>query len=653
MATTASRHRRRLLLLCLLLLPCTAVVVLGVRTLMQERELVRNGIEEDRQAVGQELGMAIEAHLETLRTRAGTVASRGAGGENGPTGAVILVAPIVDGALRLPWDGPAQRRRAERFRSVLADGRIRRGETLELVRHDPEAAVEAYREILGSRSGPSTPGREAVLLLEAYARLLLSRALRASGRVEEAREHERIVLGEPATVADEHGVPLALYVAHRWAADDPDEVRRVLGDMVNSSRWFSPEALYLMWDLRNAVGPAADGSETENGPLEPTLERRIAEVEHVLSIARDLPALEARWGAERSWVVHGSEPWLAGRGDAVGPSPPFVLVVDAGRLLDELTRTGRVPDVDDLALTTTAGPSTVPLTPVSGLHARFDAPDDPLAARRLRWQTAFLGSSVLAVVGLAVLGAWLLWRDVQREMRLASLRSAFVSSVSHELRTPLAAIRMFADIMRERPRDEGDPEGEYVETIAGEGERLTRLLDNVLDFARIERGQKRYRPAPTALADVARGAQRTLRYLLEKDHFELRVDLDDDLPLVMVDRDAVEQAILNLLTNAMKYSGTSRSIELRVGRRNGHAVIEVADRGVGIAPEAHARIFDEFYRVPGPEPDAVPGTGLGLTVVRHVAEGHGGFVTVDSAPSEGSRFAIHIPLDRVDHGSAN
>jgi signal transduction histidine kinase len=112
-----------------------------------------------------------------------------------------------------------------------------------------------------------------------------------------------------------------------------------------------------------------------------------------------------------------------------------------------------------------------------------------------------------------------------------------------------------------------------------------------------------------------------------------------------VDRDAIEQAILNLLANAMKYSGESRDIDLRLKSADGQAVIEVADRGVGIELDERGRIFEQFYRIPTPENQRIPGTGLGLTLVRHIVEGHGGVVTVDSAAGQGSTFAIHLPLE--------
>jgi len=125
----------------------------------------------------------------------------------------------------------------------------------------------------------------------------------------------------------------------------------------------------------------------------------------------------------------------------------------------------------------------------------------------------------------------------------------------------------------------------------------------------------------------------------------LNAEVEDGLPPVRADADALEQAILNLLTNAMKYSGDSREIGLRLRRVDGRARIEVSDRGIGIAPEEQQRIFEKFYRAPTRENQLIPGTGLGLTLVEHVAKAHGGQVRVESEPGQGSTFAIELPLE--------
>ena len=260
----------------------------------------------------------------------------------------------------------------------------------------------------------------------------------------------------------------------------------------------------------------------------------------------------------------------------------------------------------------------------------------------------FYIAALSLVLALAVFGAYLLWRDVQRELRVAQLRSQFVSSVSHELKTPLTAIRMFAETLRMgRPADPARRD-EYLDIIVNESERLTRLLNNVLNFSRIESGHKIYQFASHDLESIVRTAARAMQYPLARQGFELHVRVDEGIPALRIDADAVEQAILNLLSNALKYSGSARTIELTLAREGGHAVISVRDRGIGIQAADRRRIFDKFYRVQTPENRLIPGTGLGLTLVEHIVRAHHGVIHVDSAPGAGSTFRIHLPLDEAN-----
>jgi len=207
---------------------------------------------------------------------------------------------------------------------------------------------------------------------------------------------------------------------------------------------------------------------------------------------------------------------------------------------------------------------------------------------------------------------------------------------------------MFAETLHEGGAATAETQGEYLETIVNESERLSRLLNNVLDFSKIERGKKSYRREPESLEEIVRHTARTMRYPLEQKRFALRLEIEEDMPPARVDRDAIEQAILNLLANAMKYSGESRHIELRLRSEDGEAVIEVSDRGVGIEPAEESRIFERFYRVSSPENDRIPGTGLGLTLVQHIAQAHHGRVTVKSVPGKGSTFSLYIPLNGAE-----
>jgi signal transduction histidine kinase len=185
---------------------------------------------------------------------------------------------------------------------------------------------------------------------------------------------------------------------------------------------------------------------------------------------------------------------------------------------------------------------------------------------------------------------------------------------------------------------------EYLDTILSESERLGRLVDNVLDFARIEQGVRIYHRQPARLEDVVEEAARVIRFPLTQSGFTLDLAVERTLPPIEADRDALLQAILNLMTNAMKYSDTSRRIGIDLRREGDDALIAVTDYGVGIAPEEQVRIFERFYRAPASQSQYIPGAGLGLTLVAHIAKAHGGDVAVRSSPGGGSTFTIRLPI---------
>ncbi|MCA1570279.1 MAG: HAMP domain-containing histidine kinase, partial [Chloroflexi bacterium] len=318
----------------------------------------------------------------------------------------------------------------------------------------------------------------------------------------------------------------------------------------------------------------------------------------------------------------------------------LLLAVNARRLTTSLPV---IPGTADPVLSETSGTGEALGDPFPGVHLSYATVGARPGTTALP-QLLFYAAALLMVLGVTGVGAFLLWRDVRREMRLGELRAQFVASVSHELKTPLTSIRMFADTLRMARGIDESTRGEYLDTIINESERLTRLLNNVLDFSRIEQERRTYRLQPAHLPDVLRAAVRTLEYPLAQDGFELRLEIDDGLPPVNADADAVQQAVLNLLTNAIKYSGTSRRIDLSLAARGGHATIAVTDHGLGVTPQDRPRLFERFYRARTPENQYIPGTGLGLTIVEHIVSAHGGTVTCESTPGGGSTFSMTLPL---------
>jgi signal transduction histidine kinase len=248
------------------------------------------------------------------------------------------------------------------------------------------------------------------------------------------------------------------------------------------------------------------------------------------------------------------------------------------------------------------------------------------------------------VLGAALLAGYLLLRDVHREAETAAVRSHFVASVSHELKTPLTSIRAHAETLLLGRAANADTTTDYLKTIVSESERLTRLVDSVLDFSRIEQERKAYYLQESHLEEIVRSAAKAMEYPLAQLGFSLTISSDGTAPLVRADPEAMTQAILNLLGNAMKYSGESRTLEVRIGTRNDEAFVDVVDYGIGIAWDEQARIFERFHRVQSAETSGIAGTGLGLTLALHVVEAHQGRIAVDSQPGRGSTFSVLIPL---------
>jgi signal transduction histidine kinase len=254
------------------------------------------------------------------------------------------------------------------------------------------------------------------------------------------------------------------------------------------------------------------------------------------------------------------------------------------------------------------------------------------------------GSMLFVVLGAALLAGYLLIRDVHREAETSALQSHFVASVSHELKTPLTSIRAHAETLLMGRAGTPETTSDYLRTIVSESERLARLVDSVLDFSRIDQGRKAYHLQETPLDEVVRSAAKAMEHTLSQLGFALTISTDGTAPVVRADREALTQAILNLLGNAMKYSGDARSIEIRTGTRNAEAFVDVVDHGIGIARDDQARIFERFQRIQSPGTAGVAGTGLGLTLALHVVEAHRGRIAVLSEPGQGSTFSVRIPL---------
>ena len=248
------------------------------------------------------------------------------------------------------------------------------------------------------------------------------------------------------------------------------------------------------------------------------------------------------------------------------------------------------------------------------------------------------GLSLLLAVGLGVT-----YRNVSKEIALARLKSDFVSNVSHELRTPLSLIRLYAETLEMGRLKTPEKLQEYYQIIRKESERLTALINNILDFSRIEAGRKEYDFRETDLRELVANTLESYRYEIEQHGFTLEEKIDP-VPPMRVDREAMARSLLNLVNNALKYSQDHKYIGVNLYRENGSVKLEVIDHGIGIPSQEQEKIFEKFYRVGDPLVHNTKGSGLGLSLVQHIAHAHGGQVSVDSTPGQGSKFTIKLPV---------
>lgn len=266
------------------------------------------------------------------------------------------------------------------------------------------------------------------------------------------------------------------------------------------------------------------------------------------------------------------------------------------------------------------------------------SPRDMVRRQAMIFMAAFALLLVVIAAGLVAT-----YRLVRRESEIARLKSDFVANVSHDLKTPLALIRMFAETLEmDRVPDERRRR-EYYGVLTRESERLSRLIDNVLDFSRIESGRQRYEITAGPVEPIVHEVVESFRHPLHQQGFTVDVAIEPDLPDVPLDGDAMKQALANLVDNAMKYSGDRRGIRVAARRDGGGVAVEVADDGIGIPVSERERIFEKFYRIGRSETQGRRGSGVGLALVKHIVEAHGGRVTVDGRPGEGTRFTLHLP----------
>ncbi len=294
-----------------------------------------------------------------------------------------------------------------------------------------------------------------------------------------------------------------------------------------------------------------------------------------------------------------------------------------------------------------AGNSTIvaraPLpSPLEGFALAAELPgDDPAAAVAFRNRTLYILLLVLLYVGIGV-GFGLTVREISRAYKLSRLKTDFVANISHELRTPLTSVRLFAETLREGRAESPEEVRECVELLSSEAERLSKLVEKLLDWSRLESGRRmlelRKTEVPQLLDEIA------VAYRAQQFPASYQSEVEPGLPPLDVDRDAMAQVVLNLLHNAVKYTGPDKRIRLRARKAGKGVAIEVEDNGPGVRPQDRKRIFERFYRGDHLLSSSTEGTGLGLAISKKIVEAHGGRIELETKVGEGSTFRILLPV---------
>jgi signal transduction histidine kinase len=616
------RARRIALLLSAILIPTAAVILLVVRVVRQENELAERRVAEERREAVDQLRRELTARLQALRLEEVNRLIGESGRRLPPDSPIVFVTPMLQDRLALPWEESRQTPVATSDFARWQDD----GESHEFRNDDPVASIASYRRALNAADSAWE---------RCSAQVWLARSSRKAGMTAEADGIDRDALRECGDVSDEDGMPLALYAAERLleSGGNDGQVADFALRRAGTGQWHSPNEAFILRSLLQRVTSPAAVAAVRNLTVE------IRNGERISALAQDvhdrLGTLQraSRSGpGDLSWFGYGDEPWLVTLVSPTSFATPVVMAVSSGKILPA-----------DVTLRVTAAPDAVPLGDgFVDLHAEWPA-GRFVAARVV--PGLLYGSMLSMVLAAAMLAGYLLLRDVHRETETAEMRSHFVASVSHELKTPLTSIRAHAETLLMGRASGTEVTADYLKTIVSESERLTRLVESVLEFSRIEQRRKTYRLQTIRLEDVVSSAARAMEYPMSQLGFTLTISSDGSDPTLRADPEALTQALLNLLGNAMKYSGDARQIQMRIGTRAGEAFVDVVDQGIGIARDEQSRIFERFHRVQSIETVGIAGTGLGLPLALHVIEAHRGRIAVDSEPGRGSTFSVRIPLE--------
>jgi signal transduction histidine kinase len=670
MARDIGRNSTRLsaLFVAAILIPGCFLAYFSIQNIGSQKELAEKRLQEEEQGLAADLGAFLRDELVEAATAFFAAADKRRPDFQEPALPIeprtyVGRAFSVDAAGRLLWPrytevSPAGESASESPRSIalLSDA-----ETAEFRRKDLDEAVRLYREAAATARQPAK---------RAAATNGLARVLVKSGRTEQAVSQYEVLLERYGGLRDEDGVPFARYALHqlmRIRAHDPTSV---VGPLVA-----------LLSRLESGKEPLTDQTEPLLRDVEDWLKRNPGIAAANERIPRQIGVLRSRLAfvtrdARNIEFFQSKDPASFPMLD-LGPFGAVAGEVAGSPRLYVVHRTGNRPDIvgfevkleqlrsallERAARTPTKTEMEVGIVPrgdphyadgsmavlrdlsplVPGWRVSIRPRDPGIASRYMARQRWIYGTMLALLVAGMVLGVVLVMRDLSRERRLSQLRTDFVANVTHELKTPLTSIRMFAETLQLGRTSSEAERQESLDVIVSETRRLSRLINTVLDFSKIERGQKQYRMADVNVSEVVRSALNTLKYSLEEQGFTLEADIEPGVKAA-ADADALEQAVLNLVDNAVKYSHRNRWVRIGLSSRDDLVYLRVTDRGIGIPEGEHERIFEKFYRSRAVNEEDAGGAGLGLTVVQHIVAAHGGRIEVESTVGEGSSFTIVLP----------
>jgi len=647
MATTRAWRgaSRRLILsfVLVLLVPAAAVVWLGVRLIEQDRALASRQLRERRESAADRLIADLEQAVSSTERR---LDGEPAGWRIQPDDDAVLLTLGPSGIEAHPRDrllylpailpGPAEPTAA-----------FEAAEALEFRQNDYRGAEAAFRALAAS----SSPAVRAGALLR------LARTLRKAGRADEALR----AYADLAHIPDMRlsGVPADL-VARRArcallqelgrGAELGSEARSLQADLL-AARWAIDRGTFLAYAAqikgwlgaelpiaadRDALSAASEWlwrqwADSNRAELRTSGRRALRFAGVAVTVLWQSPG--ARLVALVAGPRYQQREWFDAPRSALDARGLRVALADA----DGQAVVGTLPSdtsaTERRATETTRLPWTVFVT-----SADATADLDELANRR-----RLLLAGLALLVGLVIAGAYFIVRAVSREFAVAQLQSDFVSAVSHEFRTPLTSLRQFTDLLNDDPDLPSSKRQTFYQAQARATERLRRLVESLLDFGRMEAGARPYRLERLPIAPLARGVVEDFRRDGAPDEFTIEASIDEESGVVDADPDALGRALWNLLDNAVKYSGASRTVFVNVDVRDGSVAISVRDQGLGIPRHEQEAIFEKFVRGAASRTHGIKGTGIGLAMVRHIVRAHGGEVRLESAPGAGSTFTIVLP----------